>query len=471
VSLPGGAGPPVGRAARDDAWYGPPAGDPLAARLFPPLPGKVTWGLDRMQRILAAVGSPHRAYPSLLVGGTNGKGSVAHIWARVLHAAGLRVGLYTSPHLVHFRERILVEGEPLADEFLEEVADELRSPLVKRQPSFFEATTALALTAFARAEVDVAVLEVGMGGRLDAVNVVEPILCAVTNVGLDHQEMLGGTRAAIAREKAGIFRPGVPAFTSASHPEAVQVLVEEAMALGIPLARIAPAPGRTVFDGTTLWNELRLRTLVWGELELRTPLLGAHQRSNVALAVRALGGLPPRLVPPRRAVVEGVAAARVPGRLQVEEEGPRRYILDVAHNLEGVETLVAALEELAGAAEGAVAAPRVAVVGILADKPVDAMLQALATAVDRVVLTTPPSAPDGRRWDPVAVAARFEAARLEVIPPEGVRPGAVPFEAVPQLAEALDRARALTADGGTVVVTGSFYTVGGALTALGREEG
>ena len=428
-----------------------------------------------MQRILAAVGSPHRAYPTLLVGGTNGKGSVAHVWARVLHAAGFRVGLYTSPHLVHFRERIQVEGEPLPDAFLEEVADELRSPLVKRQPSFFEATTALALTAFARAEVEVAVLEVGMGGRLDAVNVVDPLLTVVTNVGLDHQEMLGATHAEIAREKAGIFRSGVPAFTAASHPDALRVLAEEAAARGGPLARIAPAPGRMVAggaaDGPAPMNELRLRTRTWGELELRTPLLGAHQRTNVALAVRALEGLPPRLIPPRRAVVEGVAAARVPGRLQLEEEGPRRYLLDVAHNLDGVETLVAALEELAGAAEGAVAAPRVAVVGILADKPVDAMLRALATAVDRVVLTTPPSAPDGRRWDPVAVAARFEAARLEVIPPEGVRPGAVPFEAVPQLAEALDRARALTADGGTVVVTGSFHTVGGALTALGREEG
>jgi len=432
----------------------------------------VIWGLDRMQRILAAVGSPHRAYPALLVGGTNGKGSVAHVWARVLHAAGFRVGLYTSPHLVHFRERIQVEGEPLPDAFLEEVADELRSPLVKRQPSFFEATTALALTAFARAEVEVAVLEVGMGGRLDAVNVVEPILCAVTNVGLDHQEMLGATHAEIAREKAGIFRSGVPAFTAASHPDALRVLAQEAAARGVPLARIAPALGRTVAggaaDGPAPMNELRLRTRTWGELELRTPLLGAHQRTNVALAVRALEGLPPRLIPPRRAVVEGVAAARVPGRLQLEEEGPRRYLLDVAHNLEGVETLVAALEELAGAAEGAVAAPWVAVVGILADKPVDAMLHALAPAVDRVILTVPPSAPASRRWDAEAVAARFEAARLEIMPTEGEPLTTPPFEAVPRLEEALERARALTDTGGTVVVTGSFLTVGGALVALGR---
>jgi dihydrofolate synthase / folylpolyglutamate synthase len=441
------AGPGTSRGA---GWYGPPTDDPLAARLFPPLPGRVLWGLDRMQRIMAAVGSPHRAYPSLVVGGTNGKGSVAVVWARVLEAAGFRVGLYTSPHLVHFHERMQVDGEPVPEFLLEEVAAELRSPIVKRQPSFFEATTALALTAFARAEVDVAVLEVGLGGRLDAVNVVEPMLTAITNVGLEHQELLGADHASIAREKAGIFRAGVPAFTSATHPDALRVLSEEAAALGLPLGRVAPAPGTSTLEGGAPGTRLRMRTRTWGELDLHSPLLGAHQRANVALAVRSLEALPPRWIPPRRAVVDGVAAARIPGRLQLEAEGPRRFLLDVAHNADGVATLVAALEELVPPR------PRVAVVGILADKPVQAMLGALAPAVDRMILTIPPSAPPARRWDPEAVAASMGAA-LET-----------PVEALPGLDAALDRARELTPRGGTVLVTGSFYTVGGVLARLGR---
>ncbi|TVP46443.1 MAG: bifunctional folylpolyglutamate synthase/dihydrofolate synthase [Gemmatimonadales bacterium] len=439
---------PPGR-SRADGWYGPPTGDPLAARLFPPLPGKVLWGLDRMQRIMAAVGSPQRDYPALVVGGTNGKGSVAHVWARILQASGCRVGLYTSPHLVHFRERIQVDGEPLSGTFLEEVADQLRSPIVKRQPSFFEATTALALTAFARAEVDVAVLEVGLGGRLDAVNIVDPILTAVTNIGLEHQDMLGDSHAAIALEKAGIFRPGVPAFTSATHPEALRVLGEEAASLGLLLARVGPAPGRSTLSGLHPGTDLRLKTRSWGDLELHTPLLGAHQRTNVSLAVRALEALPPRLIPSRRAVVEGVASARVPGRLQLVEEGPHRLVLDVAHNLEGVASLVEALRELAPPR------PRVAVVGILADKPVDAMLRALASGVDHLILTVPPTAPPDRRWDPVAVAAAMSEVGA-----------AGSCEGEPELERAMERARALVAGGGTIVVTGSFYTVGGVLRLL-----
>jgi dihydrofolate synthase / folylpolyglutamate synthase len=456
-------------ATREAGWYGPPEGDPLAARLFPPLPGTVLWGLDRMQRIMAAVGSPHRAYPSLVVGGTNGKGSVATVWARVLEAAGFRVGLYTSPHLVDFAERIAIDGEPAPAFLLDEVAAELRSPIVKRQPSFFEATTALALTTFARADVDVAVLEVGLGGRLDAVNVVDPILTAVTNVGLEHQELLGPDHAAIAREKAGIFRAGVPAFTGATHPDALRVLAEEAAVLGIPLARVSPAPGESTLGGRGghgAGTRMRLATRSWGPLELFSPLLGAHQRANVALAVRALEGLPPRLLPPRRAVEAGVAAARVPGRLQVEVEGPRRIVLDVAHNPDGVETLVRALDELAPPG------PRVAVVGILSDKPVGVMLRTLAAGMDQVILTVPPSAPAPRRWDPEQVVRvlQEEGRAGESGEGRGGQAGGR-FEAVPEFAAALARARALTEQGGTVVVTGSFHTVGAALELLRREGG
>ncbi len=468
---PGGAG-----ALRHDGWYGPPTDDPLAARLFPPLPGRVLWGLDRMQRIMAAVGSPHRAAPALVVGGTNGKGSVAHLWASILHASGLRTGLYTSPHLVHFRERIQVDGAPLPDAFLEEVADELRSPIVKRQPSFFEATTALALTAFARAEVEVMVLEVGLGGRLDAVNVVDPILTAVTNVGLEHQDLLGPDRAAIAREKAGIFRPGVPAFTASHDPEVLRVLAEAAASLGLPLARIGSTPGRSTLEGDAPGTELQLRTRIWGELSLRTPLLGAHQRANVALAVRALEALPPRLVPPRRAILEGVGRARVPGRLEfLEHPTLGRVLLDVAHNAEGMEALAAALADLAPTR------PVVAVVGILSDKPVEAMLRALRPAVSGIVLTTPASAPASRRWDPRAVAHALGDPGVEAVEGSGDGEGGHATAGAGSgtgnggdrgareggMGAALARARERAGPEGIVLVTGSFYTVGGALATLG----
>lgn len=472
---PGGAGLPPGAVDR-----GPPTDDPLAARLFPSLGVTVRWGLERTARILAAVDNPHRSYPVLHVGGTNGKGSVARIWARILEADGRRVGLYTSPHLVAFRERILVDGSPLPDSLLEDLADELRSPVIRASPSHFEATTALAFLAFARAQVDVVVAEVGLGGRLDATNVVTPVLTAITNVAADHGDMLGDTVARIAAEKAGILKPGVRAYTAARDPDALAVLAEEALVLGTPLVRVAPARGTTGLDGT----RCRLRTRRWGELDLRSPLVGAHQLENLALAVRSLEGLPPRLLPGREAVCEGVAAARVPGRMQVEEDPPRRWILDVAHNVAGAHALAATLR----AAD--LARPRVGVIGILADKDWEGMLGILGPELDGLLLTVAPSSPPARRWDPVVAAARVAsgAGGAGAGASGGVASGGVAsgggavgeaavgeaavgggsVEAIPPFDAALARARDLTSGGGTVVVAGSFHTVGGALRDLGR---
>lgn len=419
-----------------EAWF---------QRLFPPLPTQVQWGLDRIQRILSTVGNPHESFPSLVVAGTNGKGSVAAIWDEVLSAAGFRTGRYSSPHLESFAERIRIDGRPLPTSYLETLAVELRSPLVRYQPSVFEATTALGFLAFARSGVDVAILEVGIGGRLDAVNVVDPLLTVVTNVGLDHQEMLGATIAEIAREKAGVFRPGVPAFTGAIRHEAYQVLAEEAASLGIPLGWVRRAPGSSTLLGPRPGTSLTLETRRWGVLELHTPLLGAHQRSNVALAVRALEALPPRLLPTRRAILEGVGRAHLEGRLECTVREGRRVILDVAHNLDGIQALVDALGELNPPR------PRVALVGILSDKPAQQMLKVLGPAVDTLVLTVPPGAAKGRAWDPNAFQDEGFGAPVHVIP---------------DFAEALAQARVRTPDSGTLLVTGSFYTVGAARASL-----
>jgi dihydrofolate synthase/folylpolyglutamate synthase len=423
--------------------FGIPAEDTLAAKLFPPLPGTVRWGLDRTERMLAALGNPHRSCPVLHVGGTNGKGSVARIWAGVLRAAGFRTGLYTSPHLVSFRERILVDGLPFPDSILEELSRDLRPLLLRESPSYFEAATVLAFHAFAQAEVEVAVVEVGLGGRLDATNVVTPLITAITNVAWDHAELLGGSLEKIAREKAGILKPGVPAFTTCDDPALLAVLVEEAAVRGTPLRRVPLPTTRVGIDG----SRLRIESAKWGGLELASPLCGEHQGRNIALAVRSLEALPPRLPVSAAAVREGILRTRVPGRFQLEVEGERHWVFDVAHNTHGVRALVNTL----GWAR--TARPRLGFVGILADKSWGEMLSALLEVLDFLILVTPDSAPSGRRWDPVAAHSTLPAGRGLV---------------APSLPDAFEIARRESGPSGTVVVTGSTYTVGDGLRLLGR---
>ena len=433
---------------QEGAWiveehFGLPDGDPFPARLFPRLPGSVKWGLDRTERMLAALGDPHRSYPILHVGGTNGKGSVARIWAGVLSAAGFRTGLYTSPHLVSFRERILVEGLPFPDEVLEEWAGVLRPFLVREAPSFFEAATVLAFLAFERAGVDVAVVEVGLGGRLDATNVVSPVLTAVTNVALDHERMLGRDIGTIAREKAGILKPGIPAFTSSDDPVVLEVLAEEAATRGSILRAVPVPQGRTTIDG----SRVVVPDTAWGTLDLATPLVGRHQFLNIALAVRALGALPPRLPVSRSAVLEGVLRTRIPGRFQLEEHEGRSWILDVAHNPAAARALASTLLEVSEPR------PRVALVGILDDKAWARVLMELAPAVDTFILTVPDSAPAGRRWDPARAA--------EVLPDHHVI-------VIPEFQTAFREAEREAQGAASVLVTGSSHTVGDALKCLGR---
>ncbi len=423
--------------------------DPFEALGFPSLPHKVEWGLDRIRALLSEVGDPHLAVPSLHVGGTNGKGSVAASWAAVLAAAGRRVGLYTSPHLCDFRERIRIDGRPVAPEVLAAAADLLRGPVERHRPSFFEAATALGFVAFARSGVDVSVIEVGLGGRLDATNVVAPLVTAVTNVAMDHADYLGDTLDAIAREKAGIVKPGVPFHTAEEDPSLRAIFREVAASAGAPfhairgdddLRDVSVGPGGTGFT---------VRTRAWGLLELTTPLVGEHQAVNAALAVRALGELPGELRPARDTVVRGLASVDWPGRVQIEEIDGVRWVFDVAHNTAGVHVLARTLGRLD------LPRPLVVVTGILGDKDWRAMLPPLFSLADRAVLTQPPSAPEGRRWHPREVA-------------DLLGPPPPPLEVVEDFAEALEKARSGAA-GGTVVVTGSCHTVGDALRALALE--
>lgn len=413
----------------------------LLDRLFPRLTGGIRWGLGRTRRLLESVGDPHRAYPVLHVGGTNGKGSVAAIIESVLRHDGHRTGLYTSPHLVDFRERIQVDGRPIGEPELLAAARALWPRIEAEAPSFFEAATVIAFLALRDAGIDVAVVEVGMGGRLDSTNVVEPHVTVITNVALDHAEYLGEDLETIAGEKAGIIKPGVPVVTAESDPTVLAVLERAARASGSPFEVVSRPASAVDAGGTTA-----VLHTTWGELDLRLPLVGAHQASNLAVAVRALELLPDGLRPSREAVVRGAAATWWPGRVQVEERDSARWIFDVAHNAAGVESLRASIEALQPRR------PLVALIGVLGDKDWDRMLPPLFDMVDSAILVEPPSAPAERRWVPEDVMERLGG-------PEAVR-------IVRPFAAALAEAEAEAGDG-TVICTGSVHTVGDAMLALG----
>jgi dihydrofolate synthase / folylpolyglutamate synthase len=421
--------------------------DALVAELFPRLSGGIRWGLERTRRMLASVGDPQLAFRVVHVGGTNGKGSVAAHAESVLRRSGRRTGLYTSPHLCSFRERIRIDGRPIGEVDLLRSAQRLWPVIEAEGPSFFEATTAVALLALAEAGVEDAVIEVGLGGRLDSTNVVEPAVVIITNVSLDHVQLLGPTLAHVAREKAGIIKTAAPVITAEYGSEAASIFRSAAEAAGAPLQELRPSDVADVVlgpDGT----RFTLHGTDWGPLQLRTPLAGAHQAINAALAVRGLAALD--AAPALTDVVPGIAMTAWPGRLQIEDVAGARWVFDVAHNVAGVEALVSALSAL-GLTERLTA-----VVGVLGDKDWQGMLGPLCAAADRIILCEPPTAPADRRWDAGAVLR-------EVNCPDAV--------VEPDLVRALERARDRAVQvGGAVLVTGSFHTVGDALTCLGLCE-
>lgn len=390
--------------------------------------------------LLGALGHPERHYEVVHVGGTNGKGSTATLLYEVLRAAGWRVGLYTSPHLVSFRERMVVDGVAIPEEAVAVWTERLRPAAEERCASFFEITTAIALADFAARGVDVAVVEVGLGGRLDATNVLVPLAAGVTRIALEHTEYLGPDLGSIAAEKAGIAKPGVPFVTTEPSDEVAAVLERVARGRGAAFERLDVSRAVT---GVAVGEEgvsFDLWTPAARYGGLRTRLGGAHQASNAALAVRLAELLPERYRVDEGAVRAGLLAARVPGRL--ERRG--RWIFDVAHNPDGARSLAAAL------ATARPPRPLVGVVAVLRDKAWRDFLATLAPAVDRLVLTRPPSAPEERAWSVDEAAAWCAGAGIAAT-------------AEPSFDAALAAAPSL---GATVLVTGSFHTVGDAMARL-----
>lgn len=415
--------------------------------------------LAQMRTLMAALGNPQSRFPAVLIAGTNGKGSTAATLASILAAAGLRTGLYTSPHLVRVNERIqmlartpgsacAIAAEQIPDELfsqhLESVihtAERLVSDgSLPTQPSFFETITAMAFLHFAATGVDIAVLEVGLGGRLDATNIVEPLLSIITDISLDHTEWLGHSIAEIAREKAGILRSGGTLVTLPQHPEANHVLGERAMELGVRGVNAAMA--LPYVSATATYSRNRYPLDIDGfHIEVDSPLAGQHQQRNLALAIASALELRNHHgydIGPE-ALADGIRQTRWPARLERLTYQGRTMLIDVGHNPAGAWSLRAAL----GAQESP---PGALIFGCLEDKPVEELAQILFPLFQQVLLVPVPS----------PRAASGERMRL------AAEPTGTSATVLPTLSAALE---ALTSqqDG---VITGSVYLVGEARAVL-----
>jgi dihydrofolate synthase/folylpolyglutamate synthase len=412
-----------------------PYEDALAS-LFARTTGEWRLGLERTRALLAAIGDPHHALRVIHVAGTNGKGSVCATVDTVLRARGVRVARYTSPHLVDFRERFLIDGQMVPSATMAALVEQCLPTVEAVGATFFEATTAMGFKLFADAGVDVAVVEVGLGGRLDATNVVDPMLAVVTSIGLDHTEFLGDTLALIAAEKAGIYKPGRPAVVGDRDPEIAALLRAHAERAGAtPVATTAGWARLATVAVTGAGTHFTLDGVPY-----HTPLVGTHQAANTAVALHALECLPAPFYTPRAEAAAALARVTLPGRM----ERVGRYVFDVAHNPAGAAVCALATRALD------LPRPLTLVLGVLADKDWRGMLTALAPVADRIILTTPPTAPANRRWEVDAVLAEATAA-------------GVTAEAIPDLSAALAEAERSP---GTILVTGSFHTVGDAMRAL-----
>jgi dihydrofolate synthase/folylpolyglutamate synthase len=387
-------------------------------------------GLDNTFQLAALAGNPQDQLRFIHVAGTNGKGSTCAMLESIYRAAGLRTGLYTSPHLVAFGERIQVDRQLISESAVTRLVQEMKVLLEQfpddHLPTFFEVVTVMALRYFVEQRCDLVIWETGLGGRLDSTNIVTPLASVITNIQLDHQQWLGDTLPQIAAEKAGIIKPRVPVITTEEKPDALRVLVETASRNHAPLAVVSDPEAEPA-----LLNSMIL------------PLPGRHQRRNAALAVRTVQVLSPLLPVSDDSVRAGLRQTHWPGRLQIirRDEG-RTVILDGAHNPAGVETLHSALEEYFPGRRPTL------ILGVLADKDWAGMCRILAPLAGRILL-----APVGsdRTADPQSLRelCRQLNPSGEVVVCAG-------------LSQALERA----AEDPLVVVTGSLYFVGEALEAL-----
>lgn len=434
--------------------------------------------LAHMRVLLVALGHPENNFPSVLIAGTNGKGSTAATLASILQASGLKTGLYTSPHLIRINERIRLNGEAIGDDdfaMLHDVVDRTAERLVGEgdlpwHPSFFEMLTAMAFEYFARNHPDIVVLEVGMGGRLDATNVVQPRLSIITDIALDHQKYLGETIGEIAREKAGIIRRGGVVVTLPQLPDANDVIGNAILDAGARAGNAVPyvppvSPGSASCLSTDGGKRTGIRNcypldVMGTRIMVDSPLVGRHQLRNLALAIAAaeelhIQGLDnqgvAKITP--ETIAQGIRETRWPGRFEVlpaTGDNPE-YVLDVAHNPAGAwalrSTLSGAYQDFGNGCEITM------VFGVMRDKAMQEITEILFPIAGHVIVT---HANNPRAASPDEI--RQAAARVAV---------GTDIEVAENVASALNRARAVAGSAGLVVITGSIYIVGEAMRTLG----
>lgn len=408
--------------------------------LFARTTGSIKPGLERTEALLAKLGSPHKKLTAIHIAGTNGKGSVVATCEALLRARKFTVGRYTSPHLIDFRERITVNGVPISEREVLEFLDRWIQTAEELGATFFEVTTALAFDWLAKKGVDYALIETGLGGRLDSSNVLTPRVATVTSIGLDHTDLLGETLEKIAIEKAGIFKKGIPA-----------VIGEPSVAIRELLAKCAHDVGAQPV--VVLYDEYRISnaevtesgtsfTLTRGKAaeNVTTPLLGLHQTRNTATAIATLAALGNDVLPPPKEMSKALAGVFLPGRF--ERRG--KFIFDVAHNPEGARTIEETIRAINPPS------PRTALIAVLSDKDWRGIIRELEPAVDRFLFTNAPSAPADRRWNPAEAQAFVKAQGLEA-------------DLEPDMDAALARGQEHSQ---TLLITGSFHTVGDAMSRL-----
>ncbi|OYX25715.1 MAG: bifunctional tetrahydrofolate synthase/dihydrofolate synthase [Hydrogenophilales bacterium 32-62-9] len=415
-----------------------PSGSSLAdwlARLEQLHPGSIELGLDRVSHVKTALGLAP-AFPLILVGGTNGKGSTCAYLEAMLGAAGYKTGLYTSPHLLRYNERVRVAGKDASDAELVAAFERIDAARAETSLTYFEFGTLGAMLQFIAAGVDVAILEVGLGGRLDAVNAFDADVAVVTSVDLDHMDYLGNTREQIGFEKAGIYRAARPAICSDLNPPAS--LLDHARRIGADLRCIGQD-----FLAQREGDRWTYRSPHANRHSLPLPAMaGAYQLRNAAGALAALDALQARLSVSEAAIHAGLVAAQVPGRFQRIARAPE-VILDVAHNPEAARALAATLREQP------VAGRTLAVVGMLADKDAAGVFAALSGEIDAWWVCTPGS-PRAREADALAAELRPHA-------------NGAPISIEPDVTLALAAARSAAREGDRILAFGSFYTVAAVL--------
>ena len=411
----------------------------------------IKFGLANIQTLAAALGQPHTQFKTILIAGTNGKGSVTAMTDYALRASGLKVGRYTSPHLVRLEERFALNGSPVDTAVLAGLIEEMHRLIdellakgsLESTPTFFEVTTAIAFEIFRRARVDVAVLEVGLGGRLDSTNIAQPIAAAITSIDFDHEQYLGNTLAAIAAEKAGVIRRDIPVVVGPVPSEARDVIASMCEMSGAEFIE-ADAGVRirsTSEDGrTSVRIATPMRDYGWVPLGLR----GDHQVPNALVAVRLLEELERQLPVTPAAITVGLRDVRWPGRLQmIEVPGGRRVLLDAAHNPAGAWALASYLKR-------EFPEPLPIVFGALRDKDVTLMLKALLPAASTMVMTQPDTPRAHTAEELGAIALKL-------------RPGAK-IEVEPDPARALARAWTYCP---VVCAAGSIFLIGNLLAGIG----